>query len=255
VKLSFRARTVDADEPVEIACSFAGENVATLTLDNTWKTRRISLPAADAGDRGLAFSLPRRTRLQLDDFRLTRQAGSVGQPRGLHTAQPAAPAAASMEALLAGVRPTTIRFGDQGAKLISWPRATIVEVLEFATVAETIRAPLVLSCLHGEQDWHNLIEYLAAPYDPETDTPRLKPYAHRRAVVHGHPRPWVKSVAVSLHLTHNDPAGGDTARRIGRAMSRYVVETVLPASPYWKDAKDHIRIQLPGDHEASPIGE
>ncbi len=31
-----------------------------------------------------------------------------------------------------------------------------------------------------EKEWQNFIEYLAAPYDPKTDTPKTKPFAYRR---------------------------------------------------------------------------
>jgi len=40
-----------------------------------------------------------------------------------------------------------------------------------------------------EDEWLGLVEYLAAPYDPATDTPQSKPWAWRR-VQHGQPQPY-----------------------------------------------------------------
>ncbi|MBI5817780.1 MAG: hypothetical protein HZA88_02245 [Verrucomicrobia bacterium] len=40
-----------------------------------------------------------------------------------------------------------------------------------------------------EAEWQGLIEYLAAPYDPGTDTPATKPWAYRR-YSQGHAAPW-----------------------------------------------------------------
>ena len=41
----------------------------------------------------------------------------------------------------------------------------------------------------SEVEWQGLIEYLAAPYDPATDTPATKPWAYRR-YSQGHTTPW-----------------------------------------------------------------
>jgi len=39
--------------------------------------------------------------------------------------------------------------------------------------------------LHSEQDWKNLVEYLAAPYDPKKDSPKEKPWAYLRTQQRG----------------------------------------------------------------------
>jgi len=57
--------------------------------------------------------------------------------------------------------------------------------------ATRMRPWLVLQhLLHDEQDWRNLVEYLAAPYDPKTDSPKTKPWAYRRWKQRGTGRPW-----------------------------------------------------------------
>ncbi|MEW6302216.1 MAG: immunoglobulin domain-containing protein [Verrucomicrobiota bacterium] len=48
---------------------------------------------------------------------------------------------------------------------------------------------LVVGSFMTEQEWLDLMEYLAAPYDPATDTPASKPYAYRR-YAQGQHAPW-----------------------------------------------------------------
>ena len=49
--------------------------------------------------------------------------------------------------------------------------------------------------LHSEQDWLDLIEYLAAPYDPKPDTPQSKPWAYKRYQQRGVGTPWTDEFA------------------------------------------------------------
>jgi hypothetical protein len=104
---------------------------------------------------------------------------------------------------------------------------------------------LELSPLHGEQDWLNLLEYLAADYDPDRDLPRLKPYAHRRTVHHGQERPWIDRFdRIEIRLIYRDPAADEMAQRIGSALGEYVLGQVLPKSPYYRQAPGKLRIHV-----------
>jgi hypothetical protein len=49
---------------------------------------------------------------------------------------------------------------------------------------------LIVGSFMSESEWLNLIEYLAAPYDPNVDSPATKPYAARR-FAQGQAEPWV----------------------------------------------------------------
>jgi hypothetical protein len=69
VEMVFRARLVDASEPLDLTCTFAGKNIATVKLENRWRPIRISLPAGRSGHQGLGFALPPRAQLEVDDFR------------------------------------------------------------------------------------------------------------------------------------------------------------------------------------------
>lgn len=112
-----------------------------------------------------------------------------------------------------------------------------------------MRPYLVLQhILHSEQDWRNLIEYLAAPYDPAKDSPRAKPYAYRRTQHRGDTRPWtdvfsqiriefgnetwhngVFSDWLGFSLFGNVTQGG---KEYG-LFTKYLVEEIK-RSPYWK---------------------
>lgn len=48
---------------------------------------------------------------------------------------------------------------------------------------------LVLGMQMNEDEWYNIIEYLATPYDPAVDTPQDKPWAYRR-YTQGQQEPW-----------------------------------------------------------------
>lgn len=74
---------------------------------------------------------------------------------------------------------------------------TLPMLMEYAMATgdspETRMRPwLTLQIYFSEEEWGQLIEYLAAPYDPENDTPDSKPYAYRR-VQHrgGDTTPWI----------------------------------------------------------------
>ncbi len=105
--------------------------------------------------------------------------------------------------------------------------------------------------LHGEQDWLNFIEYLAAPYDPQRDTPQSKPWAYRRYQQRGIATPWTDEFAEILvefgnETWHNghfaDWLGFNRYNMIWQGgpeyghFCRYLIE-VMKSSPYWKSGR------------------
>jgi hypothetical protein len=114
---------------------------------------------------------------------------------------------------------------------------------------------LALGPLHDEQSWRNLVEYLAAPYDPDRDTPRTKPYAHRRAVCHGRAAPWTGAFgAIVIDVAPRWPDKGPAGLAASR-LSGHVAGHVLPETPYWRAAGGRLRATIsrarPGPSTAS----
>ncbi len=108
---------------------------------------------------------------------------------------------------------------------------------------------LTLGLFYNEQEWQDLIEYLAVPYDPATDTPESKPYAHRRFTQRGHGNPWTDTfrkfiIEMGNENWHNRKMQEFTG--FGRRNAiwqdglqygmfcRYLYENSWRKSPYWK---------------------
>jgi len=132
--------------------------------------------------------------------------------------------------------------------------------------ADRMRPWLVIQhIVHSEADWHALVEYLAATYDPARDTPQTKPWAYRRTVQRGTNVPWVDEfgglvIEFGNETWHNgvfdDWIGFATRNAVhqgGREYGlfcQYLIDTIKK-SPYWKqgnlDAK--IRFCLGGNYD------
>lgn len=241
--ITFQARTSGSD-PVALEITFASKKVASVSLTSRWQAFSVSLPAAEPRAReGIGLTLPPATEVQLDDFSAGRQAAPPGgkRPDAFPGSLPA-PAGVSMEALLSGVRPTTLRLDGASPELVSATGLTLPEYLAQSSASSRSTCVLELSPAHGEQDWLNLLEYLAGAYDAGNDLPRLKPYAHRRAVHHGQSRPWTDEFdSIEIRLIYRDPAAGKVAKRISAALGEYVRQQVLPKSPYYLQAKSKLR--------------
>ncbi len=72
---------------------------------------------------------------------------------------------------------------------------------------EVIPQP-VIECpvTFSQQEWFNLIEYLAAPYDPDKDTRITKPFAALRHTQLGHGKPWTALFArITLRIVNPEP--------------------------------------------------
>jgi hypothetical protein len=105
--------------------------------------------------------------------------------------------------------------------------------------------------LHSEQDWLGLVEYLAAPYDPKTDSPQSKPWAWKRYQQRGVGTSWTDEFAEIViefgnETWHNghfeDWLGFHTRGAIWQGgteyglFSRYLIRN-MKTSPYWAAGK------------------
>lgn len=119
--------------------------------------------------------------------------------------------------------------------------------------------------LHSEADWLALIEYLAAPYDPQKDTPQSKPWAYRRFQQRGVATPWTDEFEEILlefgnETWHNgvfsDWLGFRTYGAVHQGgpeyglFARYLIET-MQKSPYWKsqNLSRKLRFDLGGNYD------
>jgi len=196
----------------------------TFTVDGEWKkyTYDFTAPAAPAKSMhyGPAFSFTGPGTLWMDNARLFRydkpedlKAAYVPNPTVLDALLASQPETGvkgahrswvldrdmTMDSILSlypssKIRPNWITQAEgqnQGAAL---PQ---ILMFDYATGSspETRMVPhlVIQHILHSEADWQNFIEYMAAPYDPASDTPQSKPYAYRRYVERGNNgTPWTK---------------------------------------------------------------
>lgn len=137
----------------------------------------------------------------------------------------------------------------RGTMDMTLPMGLAFDLATGPDAASRMRPWLVIQhILHSEQDWLNFIEYLAAPYDPRTDTPQAKPWAHKRWQQRGTGTLWTEEfpciiVEFGNETWHNgvfdDWLGFSTRNAVhqgGREyglFTRYLCE-VMMKSPYWK---------------------
>ena len=108
----------------------------------------------------------------------------------------------------------------------------------------------VISPAFSESEWLGLIEYLAAPYDPQTDTPESKPWAYRR-FQQGQTAPWTSEFS-SIRIEFSNEAWNPlyhpwtfTPTQYGQ-FAEYFYQ-VAQSSPYFTgDAADTIEFVLGG---------
>ena len=111
-------------------------------------------------------------------------------------------------------------------------------------------------------EWLGFVEYMAAPYDPKTDTPQSKPWAHARAK-QGRTAPWTDAFdRIYFEISNEtwnqmfrpwiftdmtDTVTGKTIPRGGvyGLFHDHVVE-VLRSSPYWTEDVEKKFIQVMG---------
>jgi hypothetical protein len=132
------------------------------------------------------------------------------------------------------------------------PQGLMFDLLTGKDPASRMRPWLVIQhVLHSEQDWLGLVEYLAAPYDPKTDSPKTKPWAAKRYQQRGVGTPWTDDFAEIViefgnetwHNGHfDDWLGFHTRGAIWQGgkeyglFSRYLIQN-MKTSPYWAPAK------------------
>lgn len=109
---------------------------------------------------------------------------------------------------------------------------------------------IVVSPAFDESEWQGLVEYLAAPYDPNVDIPATKPWAHRR-YIQGRQAPWTDVFPTMRIEFGNETWNGlffPWTFRNGREYGLYSDYMIrqMEASPYWADAEDHIEFLLGG---------
>ncbi len=135
--------------------------------------------------------------------------------------------------------------------------------------ASRMRPWLVMQhILHSEADWLAFVEYLAAPYDPASDTPQTRPWAYKRFQQRGTGTPWTDEfpgliIEFGNETWHNgvfpDWLGFSTRNSVHQGgkeyglFTRYLCETIMK-SPYWRtqhlDRK--IRFALGGNYDGGP---
>lgn len=153
-----------------------------------------------------------------------------------------------------------------GTMDMTLPMGLMFDLRTGDTPATRMRPWLVLQhILHTEQDWRNLIEYLAAPYDPKKDTPETKPWAHRRFQQRGVATPWVDEFPeIVIEFGNETWHNGVFADWIGFSLhsmvhqggveyglfTRYLIEE-MKKSPYWTscDLDRKIRFDLGGNYD------
>jgi hypothetical protein len=104
------------------------------------------------------------------------------------------------------------------------------------------------------EEWQGFVEYMSAPYDPATDTPESKPWAHKR-YTQGYEKPWTEQFEHIYFEIANETwnwtfnpwvfeamTDGATGEQYDRGavyglFNDWVIEA-LRSSPYWTDADE-----------------
>ena len=121
---------------------------------------------------------------------------------------------------------------------------------------------LITQVTHSEEEYRQLLEYLAAPYDPAKDSPQSKPMAFKRTQQRGHNRPWTEDfreliVEFGNENWHNRAMDNwigmgrsSTIHQGGREYglwAKYMMGE-MKKSPYWTNA--NLSICLGGNYTA-----
>ena len=144
------------------------------------------------------------------------------------------------------------RTGVDGTMQMTVPMGLAFDLATGPDPKSRMRPWLVLQhILHSEADWQALIEYLAAPYDPKTDTPESKPWAYKRTQQRGTGAPWTdefETITIEFgnetwHNGHFDDWLGFSTRGAihqgGREYGLFMTYLIdnITKSPYWKSRK------------------
>lgn len=151
------------------------------------------------------------------------------------------------------------RTAVEGTMHMTLPMGLMFDLATGPDAQSRMRPWLVLQhILHSEADWLNLVEYLAAPYDPKTDTPQSKPWAFRRFQQRGSGTPWTdefETITVEFgnetwHNGHFDDWLGFSTRGAihqgGREYGLFMTYLInnIKQSPYWNLQKLDTKIRF-----------
>jgi hypothetical protein len=121
---------------------------------------------------------------------------------------------------------------------------------------------LIMQVTHREDEYRQLVEYLAAPYDPARDTPESKPMACKRARQRGHGRPWTDDFReIIIEFGNENWHNRVNANWIGLGRfghvhgggreygvwGRYMIDE-MKRSPYWDEST--LRVCFGGNYSA-----
>jgi len=173
----------------------------------------------------------------------------------------------SMESLLGWHRPTELKLTNAIKVEPNNSNPVTARVLQIAEATgnspETRMVPwFITQVTHSEEEYRQLVEYLAAPYDPAKDSPQTKPLAYRRTMQRGNNRPWTDDfreiiIEVGNENWHNrmmpewlGVGRFGTVHQGGREMGVFLKHLVqeMRKSPYWN--KDKIKISFGGNYNA-----
>lgn len=256
---TIRAKGVVGGEQIVVTrTTHLGDAHRTITLTTEWADHTVTWPAPGSLDTS-------------DNVRLTTV--SITGPCDLwfahavfHRAQPGdVPMQLTAEeaAHLATFAPSSLRM-HQFCKSKPWTYSLddITRRVGFGGVTRGSSLPQMLGICEAagiapwlqiewvwpEAEFLGLVEYLCAPYDPETDTPETKPWAYRRHA-QGHTAPWLDAFGEVLFELGNENwnvissfymmpgVSGQSGARANALMLDYVVG-VMRSSPYWSAAAE-----------------
>ena len=86
----------------------------------------------------------------------------------------------------------TTQIGINPQAEMTLPKALLILEATGDTPATRMVPWLITQVTHSEEEYRQLLEYLAAPYDPAQDSPQTKPMAFKRTQQRGHSRPWTE---------------------------------------------------------------
>lgn len=230
------------------------EGGATVRVDNV-KLQPVYGP--DDGDRPFVIHRPLFQTL-LDAQPAAGRKGAARVWFGLNSA--------SMASLLDWYSESKLVLGTalrvSAATTYTLPRALMI-LEATGDSPETRMVPWLMGQVtHTEDEYRQLIEYLAAPYDPARDTPHNKPMAWKRFTQRGHGRPWADDFREIILEFGNEnwhnramPSWIGMGRygavhQHGRAMRLWIAHMVaeLRKSPWWRP--DKFRVVAGGNYSA-----
>lgn len=146
------------------------------------------------------------------------------------------------------------------SRITSIPKTlTVLEAT--GDLPETRMVPYIMTQVtHDETEYQQLVEYLAAPYDPKTDTPQSKPMAWKRVQQRGNTTPWTETfreIIIDFGNENWHNRANPNWMGMGRSgtiwqagteyglWARYMMEQ-MHSSPYWNDS---IKVSLGGGYQ------